>query len=99
MIIDVVTEIREITGHLKRVEGYLDCEKIVIGNIKKHLERGFDEVCIRFYLDRLAVAIEKQVAAGHDDPLHANYMYAAGFVNILIKTARWQTILTTIYRV
>jgi hypothetical protein len=98
MIIDVHTETQEITGQLKRVEGYPDCERIVIANIKKHLERGFDEVCIKFYLDRLAVAFEKQIAVSHNDPTHANYMYAAGVVNILLKTARWKTILTTIYR-
>ena len=37
MAIDFDSETIEITNKLKQVEGYLDCEKIIVHNIKNRL--------------------------------------------------------------
>jgi len=40
MVIDFDLEVTEITTNLKQVRGYFDCEKIIIHNIKKQLNKG-----------------------------------------------------------
>lgn len=54
MSIDFEQETIEITNNLKQVEGNLHCEKIIIHNIKKQLDNGFDEEEIMVYLKKLS---------------------------------------------
>jgi hypothetical protein len=85
MPIDFDLETIEITDNLKQVEGYLDCEKIIIHNIKKHLEKGFDEENIIAYLKKLSVFLNRKIDANQGKADCSNYRYAAGFVNTLLK--------------
>ena len=50
MLIDFDCEITEITNKLKKAEAYLDCEKIIIHNIKKQLDNNNNDENIILYL-------------------------------------------------
>jgi len=54
MSIDFDLETIEIANKLKQVEGYLDCEKIIIHNIKKQLDKGIAEEKIMVYIVSLS---------------------------------------------
>ena len=52
MAIDSDSELNEITTLLNQVEGYLDCEKVVIHNLKEHLDNENSDESIIEYLNR-----------------------------------------------
>ena len=96
MIIDFDSEIIEITGKLKQVEGYLDCEKIIIHNIKKQLDNGCDDENIIVYLKKLSAFFDKKIQINQHDADCTNYRYAAGFVDTLLKMPYWKSWMKTI---
>lgn len=59
-VIDIDTEINEIVAHLQPLEGYLDCEKAVIQNIKKHLDKGYDDEIIAACLEKISFALRER---------------------------------------
>ena len=96
MSIDFDLETIEITDNLKQVEGYLDCEKIIIHNIKKQLEKSFDEENIIGYLKKLSVFLNKKIDANQGKADCSNYRYAAGLVETLLKMPYWKSWMKTI---
>jgi len=96
MSIDFDPEIIEITNKLKQVEGYLDCEKIIIHNIKKRLDNGFDDEKIIVYLKKLSACFDKKIETNKDNADCTNYRYAAGFLNTLLKMPYWRSWVKTI---
>ncbi len=96
MIIDFESESIEIHNKLKQVEGYLDCEKIIIYTIKKQLDNGFDDEKIIVYLKMLSVWLAKKREACRGNADGANYRYAAGFIDTLLKMPYWKSWMNTI---
>jgi len=82
--------------HLKKAEGYLACEKTIIQNIKKYADKGYDDVNMEKYLERLSAYIENLIQASPGSADCINYRYAAGFLNILLRTPRWKNWVKTI---
>ena len=41
MGIDFDYEVSEMTPHLQQAEGYLECEKVIVNNVRNHVIRGF----------------------------------------------------------
>jgi hypothetical protein len=96
MPIDLNPEITEITTKLKKAEGYLECEKIVIHNIKKQVERGTSDENIILYLKKLLAWFEGKIEVNRHEADYTNYRYVAGFVDTLIKMPYWKTWMATI---
>jgi hypothetical protein len=78
--IDVDLEIIEIIRKLEQEKGYLDCNRIVIQNIKKQLNEGFDDEKIIMYLKKLYVYFDKKIEANQSTADFSNYRYVCGFV-------------------
>ena len=85
MSIDFDVEIIEITSKLKQEKGYLDCDRIIIQNIKKQLNEGFDDEKILIYLKKLYGFFNKKIGANQSTADCSNYRYVCGFVETLLK--------------
>jgi len=86
----------ELSADLKKAEGYLACEKIMIQNIKSQAVNGSDDVSIEKYLETLSSHIEGLIAVHQGGSDCTNYMYAGGFLNILLRTPCWKNWVKTI---
>lgn len=95
-VIDIDTEINEIVAHLQPLEGYLDCEKAVIQNIKKHLDKGYDDEIIAACLEKISFALREKMESGKDSANSINCRYAAGFIDTLLRMPYWRTWMHTI---
>lgn len=91
MPINLESEITEIAGKLKHAEGYLDCEKIIVHNIRKQLEKGNTDENIIVYLKKLSAWFEKKIESNPHDADCTNYRYAVGFVDTLLKMPYWRS--------
>lgn len=98
MSFDFDRETIEIDHKLKRAEGYLDCEKIIIHNIKKQLDNGLDDEKIIVYLKRLSAWVYEKIEANKGNVDGSNYRYAAGFVETLLKMPYWRSWMKSIDR-
>jgi hypothetical protein len=96
MPMNFISETEQISNELKKVDGYLACEKIIIKNIIKQLERNLDDVSNETYLKDLALHLEKIPETGKDDNMHINNRFAIGFVNTLLRTPSWKNWVKTI---
>jgi len=95
MIIDFEKETDEIIAKLKHVEGYLDCEKVILNNIKKHVEKGFSDTLIEDYMKKLFLYFEELIKSTKDIADCINYRYSEGFLNTLISTPYWRSWIKT----
>ncbi len=78
-------EIAEMISNLNNVKGYLDCEKIVICNIKKHIVNSVtDEIIIQF-LKRQTDYFKCMIKDSQGSIDCSNYRFASGFIYILLK--------------
>ena len=93
--IDFNTEILEIINDLKKVEGYLDCEKAIIHNLRKQLERGYDDKSILNYLGELRKQIESRIGV-NQNAYDSAMTDTAAFINILLKMSYWRSWMKTI---
>lgn len=91
MKIDFEYEIREMTPTLKLAKGYLECERVIINNIRKHIRNGFDDASISEFLKKLLSYFLERIAATKQTNDCINYRYAKGFVNTLIVTPYWRS--------
>ena len=96
MTIDFDAETSEITSRLKQVEGYLDCEKVIVENIRKQLQNGNNEENIILYLKKLSTWFKNKITVNQLNTDCTNYRYAAGFVETLLKMPYWSRWMKTI---
>lgn len=91
MKIDFEIEISTLTPELKGADGYLNCEHVIVTNIKKHVRKGVAIPVIETYLKKLLVFFEDKmlINKGHTDSV--NFRYAAGFLNSVISTPYWHS--------
>ena len=75
---------------LKNVSGYLDCEKIIVWQIRKHVTKGLDDPAIETYLKNIASHLEAMTETCVDANIQMNYRYVIGFVNTLLRTPSWR---------
>ena len=88
-------EVSELTNQLKSADGYLDCEKVIINNLKKQLKDGFEVSDIEVYLEKLPKYFDDSIAKNKTLP-GINYKYANCFVNTLITAPYWHSWIKTI---
>ena len=85
MNIDFDAELEEISRRLNQVNGYMDCEIIILQHIKKQQEDGLDDEAIARYLSKLSVLFHKKMKIAKKRPDYTNIKFAAGFVDYLLK--------------
>jgi len=95
MAIDFDGEMTEIAGKLKQVVGYLDCEKIIVNNIRKQLQNGNNDENIILYLKKLSACFDKTVETNKHDANCTNYRFASGFVDTLLRRPYWKSWMNT----
>lgn len=88
---DMDHEISLVTESLQQVSGYLDCEKIIIRNIRKHLEKGMDESSIENYLKALIVYLERSTETAGGANMQMNHRFVIGFIYTLLRTSSWRS--------
>lgn len=96
MKIDFEYEINVIEPQLKLAKGYLECEKIIINNIRKHTIKEFDDDSIAEFLKKLLSYFAIKVEATKQTNDCINYRYAKSFVNTLVATPYWRSWIKTI---
>lgn len=96
MKINIEYEISELTPKLESANGYLESERVIINNIRKQVEKGFDDESIADFLKKLLTYFTDKVAATKQTNQCINYRYAKGFVNTLITTPYWRSWINTI---
>jgi hypothetical protein len=96
MKIDFEYEMNAIEPQLKSAKGYLDCEKIIVNNIRKHSIKEFDDDSIAEFLNKLQSYLIKKVEATKQTNECINYRYAKSFVNTLVATPYWRSWIKTI---
>lgn len=89
MKIDFNYEVSELTGDLKSADGYLDCETIVLANIKRQLQNKIAVHSIESYLKQLQKYFEDKSAINKGSEESVNYRYAAGFLKTINDTPYW----------
>lgn len=80
-----------VTEALKHVSGYLDCEKIIIRHIRKHLENGIHETSIESYLKTMIAHLEASTEASEDANVQMNHRFVIGFIYTLLRTPSWRS--------
>jgi len=89
MKIDFEYEVSQLTGELKPADGYLDCEAIVLANIKKQVATGIATPVVETYLKKLQIYFEDKMVINKGNSVAVNYKYAAGFLNTINTTPYW----------
>lgn len=95
MKINFETEAKALTSQLKAGDGYLDCEHIIIDNIKKQIHSGFAIPDIEKYLKQLRTFFEDKMVINKGNMEAVNFRYAAGFLGTVIATPFWQSWMQT----
>ena len=96
MGIDFDYEVSEMTPHLQQAEGYLECEKVIVNNVRKHVIRGLDDKVITNYLAKLSTYFKDRIKTLQHTGNCTNYRYVEGFINMLIKMPYWRIWIKTI---
>jgi len=96
MGIDFDYEVSEMTPHLQQAEGYLECEKVIVNNVRNHVIKGFDDKVITNYLEKLSTYYKHRIKTSQNTSDCTNYRYVEGFINTLLKIPYWRSWIKTI---
>lgn len=94
MNIDFELETNEIVSALKTADGYLDCENIILQNIKKQFAKKYTAEAIMAFLKKLLQYFEKLIEKDKNIADCSNYRYAAGFLDTLTRSQYWYSWIT-----
>ncbi len=83
-------ETMEINIDLKKALGYLDCEQIIIYNLRKHVNNKVANYNLEKYIKKLLHYFEDKQVINRGNDQCTNYKYAAGFIATIIATPYWQ---------
>ena len=98
MKIDFDNEISEMTPDLQQAGGYLECEKVIVNNVRKYIIKGFDDKTIVNYLEKLSAYFKDRIKTAQSTSDCTNYRYADGFINTLIQMPYWRSWMKTMDR-
>ncbi|HEY8688165.1 MAG TPA: hypothetical protein VIM07_02950 [Chitinophagaceae bacterium] len=87
--IDFDFEIIEVTYEIMQAEGYLECEKIIIHNIKKQLDNSYDDEKIIVYMKKLCAWFYKKIKVKQGNADCSNFRYSATFMDTLLQMPYW----------
>ena len=91
MKIDFGLEVSKLTVDLKSADGYLDCETIVLADIKRQLQNKIAVHTIESYLKQLQKYFEDKSVINRGSEEGVNYKYAAGFLKTINDTPYWHS--------
>lgn len=83
-------ESAEIIAKLKSVTDCLHCEKVILYNVKKQFEKGFDEVLITEYIHKLFLFFEELINLTTDIIDSLNYRHAAFYLTTITTMPYWR---------
>ncbi|NII27832.1 hypothetical protein HB364_22305 [Pseudoflavitalea sp. X16] len=89
--IDIDYENGLISAALKQVSGYLDCERIIIRHIRKHIENGLSDTGIEHYLKTVIFYLEDTIESVENANVQMNHRFVIGFIHTLLRTPSWKT--------
>ncbi|MDF2191292.1 hypothetical protein [Paraflavitalea sp. CAU 1676] len=89
--IDIDYENSQITEALKKVSGYLDCEKVIIKHIHRLMENGQNDIRIEQYLKTVIMHLENNIEATLDANEQMNHRFVIGFIHTLLRTPAWKS--------
>ena len=75
MIINFEFEIKEIIADIKQADGYLDCENIIIHNIKNNVSNGIAVTNIESYFKKLHKYFEDNTVINKSNADCVNYRF------------------------
>lgn len=78
-----------ITKELQHANGYLDCENIILTNLRKHDSNKISILVIESYLKKLLAYLEDKSIINKGNSDGENYTYAAGFLRSITETPYW----------
>lgn len=84
-------ETKDILYDLNNANGYLDCENVIIYNLKKHVINGVPIPDIDNYLKKLLTYMQDKTVINKGNKEWINYQYAAGFLNTIVSTPNWHS--------
>ncbi len=90
-MINFEVETNEIITDIKKADSYLDCENVIINNIKKQVVNGIEVNNIQGYLKKLQKYIEDKSVINKGNNDCVNYRYAAGFLHTINTTPYWHS--------
>jgi flagellin-specific chaperone FliS len=96
MSINFEKEVSKIIQTIEEADGYLDCEKIIIKNIREQLANAATGEAIEDYLKKLHEYLGDKILKNQATTDCSNYRYASGFVSTLISTPYWHSWINTI---
>ena len=85
MSIDFKFEINEFTTRLDKAKGYSNIEKVIINNIKTHIDKNKDDESILKFLKATSSFITYKIKENQQDIDFTSYNYAKDFINTLLK--------------
>jgi len=85
MSIDFKFEINEFTTRLDKAKGYSNIEKVIINNIKKHIEKNEDDESILKFLKATSSFITYKIEKNQPGIDFTSYKYARDFINTLLE--------------
>ena len=84
-------ETKEINIDLKKADGYMDCERIIIHNLKKHVGNKVSTFDLEAYPKKMLRYIEDKEIINRGNGICINYKYAVGFIKTIIDTPSWHS--------
>lgn len=88
---DFENEVIELTSELKKADGYLQCEAIILANMQKQADKNNSITFIVSCLKRLQKYFEDKAVINKGNVDCVNYKYAVGFLNTVIATPYWHS--------
>ena len=91
MMIVFDKEVKEILTELKKADGYLDCENVILTNLKKHAANGVSIAELDGYLKNLLEYVEDKTVINKGTEDYTNLIYAGGFLRTITSTPYWHS--------
>jgi hypothetical protein len=96
MPIDFQSETKELINNLNGIAGYLDCEKILLHNIRKHIANGVDDTIIIDFLKQARDDFDGMIKDNQSKSDCTNFRFASGFIDVFLKIPNWKAWIRTI---
>jgi hypothetical protein len=97
MSIDVEPELKEILQALEFAKGYIECENVILVNIKKQLALGIEDHEIIKYLESLLHYFVRAESSTFNKTAFANYLFVGALLRTLLTMPYWKSLISTMH--
>lgn len=95
MKVNFENEAKDLITKLRSADGYLECEKLIIGFTEKYLVDGKLPQDMGATLKKLLNYIQELVATGKNSTDCINFGYATGYLTTLVESPHWYSWIDT----